>query len=283
MQYHTEKIRLSIIIPCYNHGQYLMETLACFPNYNQQGRYEIVIVNDGSTDERTLFCLTQLKEAGYHVIHQQNQGLSSARNNGILAAKGEYILPLDSDDKVWVTFIEEAIAILDSHPEYAVVYSDGEYFDAKQGPWLIGEFNLQRLMLWNYMHAGAVFRRSVWEKVGGYDTNLNHLGFEDWDLWLSIAFSGGKFYYLQKPRFSYRITSNSMVRQFTGEKYKRMQDYIKEKHRAYLSDDHLNNHLVSFMKHSKKLWLKLFLRVYFPKYLMSLVKKGRLDSANIIY
>jgi len=260
-----KRTRLSIIIPCYNHGAYLDETLNCFPNYFHQEQYEIIIVNDGSTEERTLMRLAQLEKRGYNIIHQANHGLASARTNAIGASLGEYILPLDSDDKLSATFIDEVISIFDHHPEYAVIYSDGEYFDAKQGPWIIGDFNLQRLMLWNYMHAGAAFRRSAWEKVGGYDTNLNHLGFEDWDLWLSIAFSGGKFHYLQKPRFWYRINASSMVRQFTREKYKRMQDYIKEKHRIYLSDDHLTNHLVVLMKHHKWLWVKLSLRVYFPK------------------
>ncbi|HWK56130.1 MAG TPA: glycosyltransferase family A protein [Ureibacillus sp.] len=283
MQYYKEQIRLSVVIPCYNHGQYLKEALACFPDYEKQSRYEIIIVNDGSTDKQTLSYLFQLEKAGYHVIHQENRGLSSARNTGIQFSRGEYILPLDSDDKVSVDFIYEAINILDNHPLYTVVYSDGEYFDAKEGPWIIGEFNLQRLMLWNYMHAMAVYRKSAWEHVGGYDINLNHLGFEDWDLWLSIAFSGGKFYYLQKSHFSYRITPNSMVRQFTGEKYKRMQDYIKEKHHTYLSDDHLNNHLTLLMRHNKWLWLKLFLRIYCPKILMNFVKKGKIDSTNIIY
>lgn len=276
-------IRLSVIIPCYNHGHYLMETLNCFPDYHKQDDYEIIIVDDGSTDHVTHTVLKQVKSMGYRVIHQTNQGLSSARNTGIAAAKGAYILPLDSDDKVSPVLIDEAIVILDNHPEYTVVYSDGEYFDAKEGPWIIGEFNLQRLMLWNYMHAGAVFRRTAWEQVGGYDANLNHLGFEDWDLWLSIAFSGGKFWYLQRSLFSYRISADSMVQRFTGTQYKRMQDYISQKHSAYLSTDHLNNHLIVFMKRTKRLWVKLFLRVYFPGYLAKLVKRGKINSKNIIY
>ncbi len=274
-------VQLSIIIPCYNHGQYLMEALSCFPDYRQQEDYEITIVNDGSTDAHTLAVLDKVEQQGYRVIHQQNQGLCSARNNGINASKGKYILPLDSDDKVSVQLIYEAIEILENNEAYAVVYSDGEYFGAKEGPWLIGEFNLQRLMLWNYMHASAVFRREAWEKIGGYDINLNRLGFEDWDLWLSIAFSGGKFYYLKKSLFSYRISPNSMVRSFTGGKYKQMQEYIYQKHRAYLSKDHLNNHLVLYMKRSKRLWIKLFLRIYFPGYLAGLVKKGKINDVNI--
>ena len=260
-----------------------METLSCFPAYHEQGYYEIVIVDDGSTDDATTALLRNVERLGYRVIYQANQGLCSARNTGIIASKGEYILPLDSDDKVSLELIDEAIAILDSRSEYAVVYSDGEYFGAKEGTWTIGEFNLQRLMLWNYMHASAVFRRTAWEKVGGYDTNLNHLGFEDWDLWLSIAFSGGKFHYVRKPLFSYRINATSMVRQFTGAKYKQMQDYINMKHCDYLGYDYVNTHLVLFMKRSKKLWIKLFLRMYFPGYLAKLQKKGKVESMNILY
>ena len=279
----TDQIRLSVVIPCYNHGQYLMEALQCFPDYHDQNQYEIIIVNDGSTDEVTLESLQKAEALGFKVLHQDNQGLSSARNNGIKNSVGDYILPLDSDDQISVELIYESIDILDNYPEYSVVYSNGNYFGAKEGPWIIGEFNLQRLMLWNYMHAAAVFRRSAWEQAGGYDINLNHLGFEDWDLWLSIAFSGGKFYYLNKNLFSYRITAGSMVARFTGAQYKLMQDYINQKHSAYLSNDHLTKHVVLMMKQNKLLWFKLFMRVYFPNFLAKLVKKGKIDSDNVFY
>lgn len=276
-----ESVRLSVVIPCYNHGKYLMDALDCFPDYVKQKKYEIIIVDDGSTDPETLSVLERLKHENYRIIRQPNQGLSSARNAGIVQARGEYIYPLDSDDKVSVGFFDEAIAILDNHPEFTVVYSDGEYFGTRQGPWVVGEFNLQRLMIWNYLHSGAVFRKEAWQRIGGYDTNLNHMGFEDWDLWLSIAFSGGKFHYLHHTGYSYRITPDSMVRRFSKEKYRQMHDYIKTKHSTYLSDEHINVHLVTVMKRSKKLWLKLLLRVYFPKLLSFLVKKKIFDSEKI--
>lgn len=279
-----KNIEVSVIIPCYNHGHYLMETLQCFPDSPaDHHRYELIIVNDGSTDPDTLSVLAEVEEKGFCVIHQHNQGLSSARNAGISAAQGRYILPLDSDDKISLDFIYEAIDILDADSTYAVVYSDGEYFDAKTGPWIVGEFNLQRLMLWNYMHACAVFRKEAWERAGGYDTNLNYLGFEDWDLWLAIAFSGGKFFYLQKPLFSYRITENSMVRQFTSETYDKMLAYIRTKWHAYLSREHLTERLAINMKLNKRLWFKLFLRVYFPKLLTRLADKGRIDTPHVFY
>lgn len=261
-----------------------METLACFPDDPaDHDRYELIIVNDGSTDGDTLAILKEVEEKGLRVVHQRNQGLSSARNSGISAARGRYILPLDSDDKISLAFIYEATDILDADPTYTVVYSDGEYFDAKTGPWIVGEFNLQRLMLWNYMHAAAVFRKEAWEQAGGYDANLNYLGFEDWDLWLAIAFSGGKFYYLPKPFFSYRITENSMVRQFTGETYAKMLAYIRTKWSAYLSREHLTERLAINMRLNKRLWFKLFLRIYFPKYLFRLARKGRIDTPHVFY
>src|SRR5690606_4629099 len=154
---------------------------------------EVIVVDDGSSDVLTQQLFAQLeKENSFKIIRQKNQGLCSARNNGIRAASGKYILPVDSDDKIAVELISRAVDILEKQPAYDVVYSDGVYFGAQNGPWVVGEFNLQRLMLWNYMHVSAVFRYAAWERCGGYDTSLNYLGFEDWDLWLSIAFSGGR-------------------------------------------------------------------------------------------
>src|SRR5690606_33018030 len=101
----TDKIRLSVVIPCYNHGQYLMEALQCFPDYHSQNQYEIIVVNDGSTDKITLESLKKAEDQGFKVLHQENQGLSSARNNGITVSAGDYILPLDSDDRVSITLI----------------------------------------------------------------------------------------------------------------------------------------------------------------------------------
>ena len=165
--------RLSVIIPCYNQGKYIMDTLSCFDDYHQQDTYELIIVDDGSKDEKTLSVLKQIASEGYQVIYQSNQGVSSARNNGIQHARGEYILPLDGDDMLSKEYIYEGITILDEHPEYAVVYCDGQYFGDKTGPWKVGSFNLQRLMLWDYIHVSGIYRKSAWAKVGGYDTHLN--------------------------------------------------------------------------------------------------------------
>jgi len=92
--------RISIIIPCYNHGQYVREAISSVEKCTDKNLYEMIIVNDGSTDSFTLEEMGRLANDGYYVINQVNQGLGRTRNNGIKAAKGEYILPLDSDNRV---------------------------------------------------------------------------------------------------------------------------------------------------------------------------------------
>ena len=92
---------ISIVIPCYNHGQYIDEAIISVEEYKNKD-YEIIIINDGSTDNFTNIRLEELKEGGYNVIVQKNQGLGKTRNNGIKIANGKYILPLDADNKITI-------------------------------------------------------------------------------------------------------------------------------------------------------------------------------------
>ena len=137
--------RVSIIIPCYNHGQYIHEALDSVEKVADKNLYEIIIVNDGSKDVYTIEMMDKLAAKGYHVINQANQGLGRTRNNGIRAAKGDYILPLDSDNRIRPEYIYESIKILDAHPEIAMVYGDAEFFGDKSKRHVVGEFNLQNM------------------------------------------------------------------------------------------------------------------------------------------
>src|ERR1700730_11658859 len=91
--------KVSIIIPCYNQGHYLMEALDSIKGINP-GLLEVIIVNDGSTDPYTNELCKNLESQGWQVIWQDNKGLSAARNVGIRQASGNYILPLDADNKI---------------------------------------------------------------------------------------------------------------------------------------------------------------------------------------
>lgn len=88
----------SVIVPVYNVRDYLEECVSSVCRQSFQD-YELILVNDGSTDGSAELCdLLSQGHSRIHVIHQKNQGLSMARNNGLQVAKGKYILFLDSDD-----------------------------------------------------------------------------------------------------------------------------------------------------------------------------------------
>jgi glycosyltransferase involved in cell wall biosynthesis len=273
--------RISIIIPCYNHGQYIREAIESVEQCTDKNLYEIIIVNDGSKDELTIAEMEKLANEGYNIINQINQGLGRTRNNGIKVAKGEYILPLDSDNRIRIEYIYESIRILDAHPEIAMVYGDSQFFGDKVKRHIVGEFNLQNMMVENQIDACAVYRKSVWEAVGGYDEKMPIMGYEDWDMWMNMTFKNYKFHYVTEILFDYRVLGNSMLRSISISNKKRLYKYMDEKYKNYLNMDHLNQELLKIGKRNKKIALKFVLVLYFPRLLNFLVKKNIIKDQNI--
>ena len=273
--------RISIIIPCNNHGQYIREAISSVEKCTDKSLYEVIIVNDGSTDAFTIEEMGRLANDGYHVINQINQGLGRTRNNGIKAAKGEYILPVDSDNRIRPEYIYESIKILDTHPEIAMVYGDARFFGDKDKRHVIGEFNLQNMMVENQIDACAVYRKSVWEAVGGYDEKMPIMGYEDWDMWMNMTFKNYKFHYVPQVLFDYRVLSNSMLRSINVSNKKQLFNYMDEKYKSYLNMNHLNQELTKICGRNKKVALKLVLAVYFPGILKFLVKKNIIKNPDI--
>jgi len=200
---------VSVVIPCYNGGAYLREAIASVEKCDRS-RYELIIVNDGSTDDLTKRVLGELAFRGYKIIHQENKGVGAARNTGIRAARGKYILPLDADDRIRECFIPMAVGVLEEFPEVGVVYGDAEFFEMRAGKWTIPEFDLEKLLLHNYIYASAIFRKALWLDCGGYDTEPSIQIWADWDFWLSAAERNWKFRHLKETVFEYRIRRDSM-------------------------------------------------------------------------
>ncbi len=227
---------VSVIIPCYNHGEYILEAVGSVEACDRS-LYELIIIDDGSTDPMTKRVLAELKEKNYCVINQQNQGLAASRNNGIRAARGRYILPLDSDNKIHPEYITLGIEILDKRPEVGVVYGKPELFGnggARNYP-EVGVFDLHQLAISNYIDACALVRKSALVNCGYYDTQFPFPGWEDWDLWLTMATKDWQFHFVDATLFSYRVTQGSMI-SFTkdpeSERLNRM--YLCQKHALLL-------------------------------------------------
>lgn len=206
----------SIIIPCYNQASWLPKTIASIQQQSFQD-WEAIIINDGSTDETARVSENlAAKEPRIKLIHQQNGGLSAARNAGLKLAQGEWIDFLDADDYYLEGCLSEiAKTALDTKAQiiqtaYNMVDEDGNLISEKNVP---GENGLmiELVLKGNPGPCQSIFiKRSFAEKIGEFDTTLRSA--EDWDFWLRVAKAGAERFILQKPLVAYRQLHNSMSR-----------------------------------------------------------------------
>lgn len=227
----TAPVRLAVVIPCLDHGELLVEAVASAERSIAEP-YEMIVVDDGSRQPRTLEVFAALEAAGYFVVHQENQGLAAARNRGIELATGRYVLPLDADNRLRPGFPEAAMRLLDEDPRVGVVYGDRLELGLRSGPVQVPEFDLDMLLTGNYIDACAVICKRAWSECGGFDRNMPYPGWEDWDLWISAAGRGWVFHHLPGAAFDYRVRPGSMIWHLANPEVGRpLQGYIVEKHR----------------------------------------------------
>jgi len=241
---------VSVIIPCYNQGQYLREAIQSalasdYPNI------EIIIVDDGSKDNSHEVAMKIAEEhKNIRSVHQNNSGPSKARNHGIRLAKGKYILPLDADDLIAPNYISEAVTILENRPDVKLVYCEAEKFEGKTGHWKLRPFSLDLLARDNMIFVSGIFRKSDWEECGGFDENIIWER-EDWEFWISLLKNGGEVVKLPFVGFYYRIKTHSRRKGMTSEQKKKMIAYINHKHKDFIYE-RLNGPLRFQRTHSKK-------------------------------
>jgi glycosyltransferase involved in cell wall biosynthesis len=222
---------ISVIVPCYNQGIYLKETIqsALASTYRP---LEIIIINDGSTDH-SLEIAKELEalHAEVRVLNQSNAGVTKARNVGIGAAQGEYILPLDGDDLIAPDYIEKGMAILSSRPEVKVVYCQAEKFsDSSRKHWKLKPFSLQQLAKDNMIFVSALFRKADALAVGGFSEDMQ-FGREDWEFWIKLLKNGGEVVQLPEVGFFYRLTPTSKRKKTGGTAFKKARiAYLNAKH-----------------------------------------------------
>lgn len=275
---------LSIIIPCYNSESTLDTTLQSVINQNFQD-WEAIIVNDGSTDSTEKIALKWVnKDNRFKFFSKQNEGLGKTRNYGISRAKGIYILPLDSDNQLVEDFSQDAIDVFDKNKEVGVVYGDAEYFGERVGIWKVQEFDLKTFLYDNYIDACAIYKKKIWEEIGGYDENMPFQGNEDWELWLAFGRLEVNFYHLNKITFKYFVSNASMIRSFTTKMHQTNKDYIFNKYsglyQKYYSEFYLlyNKSQKQYYEklQSEKFVIDLFCSTFFGFSIFGLYKKNKM-------
>lgn len=219
--------KVSIVIPCYNYGKYVVEAIdSCLQSTFQD--IEIIVVNDGSTDPFTNDVLNRLDKPKTTVIQQHNKGLPAARNTGFRAARGEYVLPLDADDLIHPTLIEKAYWVMQKQPDVGFVSFWLKHFGDEDWIWMPPSFNLNKLLYENTVTVTSFVRKKAWEDANGYNEIMRH-GYEDWDFWISIAEAGWQGAQIPEALFLYRKHGKTMINA-AREKHDIIVDQIRKNH-----------------------------------------------------
>lgn len=221
--------KVSIIVPCYNQAQYLDECLQSVLLQSFE-EWECIIVNDGSPDNTESIALTwTAKDKRFKYLSKENGGLSSARNAGIELACGEFILPLDADDRIGVNYSSKAVKAFIDFSDLKVVYCKAEKFGEEQGTWNLAPFSRRDLIDYNMLFCSAFYRKTEWKRVGGYDESMVH-GYEDWEFWIAILKNGGEVLCIDYVGFYYRIKKDSMFKQILADQKTSIEYKVKAKH-----------------------------------------------------
>lgn len=240
---------VSVIVPLYNAAPYIVEALDSIVASTYRP-IEVIVMDDGSTDES--LSVAQAFAASHpevKVFHQCNEGVSSARNHAIRESAGEWILPVDADDKISPTYIEHAMEQIAD--DVRVIGCKAEFFGAKSGEWKLPDFSVDLLARKNMIHISSLFRRRDWTVVGGFCQEDIYR--EDWDFWISIFETGGRYVRLDEVGLYYRVLPGS--RRHTAKTQKRaIVDAMNERHLLFM-EKHLGGPL-----HYMRSWSKFLNR-----------------------
>lgn len=225
-------IKVSVVIPCFNDGQYVKEAIQSV-DLRSNSNTEIIIIDDGSEDPVTKRVLGEIACERVRVLHGKHGGPSAARNIGIENAKGQYILPLDADDRIEAVYIGEALRRMEADRQIGAVYCHADLFGMDTGPWKLADYSLGNMLVDNVVFVTAMFRKSDWSAIGGFKTDMQ-CGMEDYDFFLSILEMDKSIVQLSETYFHYRIRKNSRSALFMQEMEDVRQAYLRifERHAA---------------------------------------------------
>lgn len=208
--------KVSIVITAHNYAKFLPKALdsALAQTYEN---FEVIVVDDGSTDNTTEVLANYANEAQIQVITTTGIGLASAANRGIAASCGELIIRLDADDWFDESILTVEANYLRRHPNVGMVYCDYHTVDAHGS--LIQTIRRVRineevdLLDRPCLAAGAMYRRRCWEVIGGYNEELRYQ--EDYDFWINFI-ERFEVRNVSLPLMYYRQHGNSMSRNWDG-------------------------------------------------------------------
>lgn len=216
---------VSVIIPCFNSGATVTQTVnsvkaQTWPNI------EILVVDDGSTDMATINVLDALN--GIRLVRQANAGLPAARNAGISAARGDFVLLLDADDWLDPRAVGEMLSVLQNNREAAFAFCQIHMEGEGRGV-LAKNYNFFEQLFLNQLPYSLMLRKSAWLAVGGYDETMR-LGYEDWEFNIRLGAKGYFGVAVAEPLFHYRIAQSGMLLSTSNKVHGKLWASIRQRH-----------------------------------------------------
>lgn len=192
---------VSVIITCYNYGEYVEESIRSVWDQTYKN-VELIVINDGSTDDSDQVIRALTIERGFRYIAQDNAGIIVTRNKGMSLAKGDFVMQLDADDWLDKTYIEKCVGAAVKY-DAGIVYTQVRIFGRAEFTSTYIDFDLEKLKHDNYIHATALIRKELLSDTP-YDVYLNDKGYEDWDLFLGLCLAGASAKLVDEPLLHYR-------------------------------------------------------------------------------
>lgn len=181
--------RVAVVIPCFNDGALAREAVASVVEHEP---VEVVVVDDASTDEDTHTALAALEASGVRVVrHEVNQGLSAARRTGLAETSAPFVFPLDSDDLLVAGALGRLADRMEAAPDAAAVWGDTVEFGTRERAGRPpARLEGYRVAFRNDYPVASLFRRTALEAVGAWQDVGGMVGYEDWNLWMTLAERG---------------------------------------------------------------------------------------------
>lgn len=222
---------LSVVVPYYNMGRYLGETVRSILSSKYQP-LEIVVVDDGSDERESVEKLREIEAAGQgrlRVVRTENRGLASARNTGAENACGEYLALVDADDLVEPDFFTRCAGVLKRYENVSLVYSWVRYFDAAHGCFIANNLEFPYLLAHNMLAAICVLKRADYLAFARNKPQMSY-GLEDYEAWISLYEAGRLGVCIPEFLTLYRVRPGSMLRSMNDNQTLFMYDEIVRLH-----------------------------------------------------
>lgn len=230
----TARPGATVVVPYYNHSRYLADCLSSIRNQTYPD-WNVILVDDASTDSEAMHAVVdRLEMPRLRIIrHEVNRGLAAARNTGFRESTTEFMVSLDSDDKLAPEYLERLVPVIVADETLDCVFSDCGAFHNRK---LVYEFHVPKsgeiYRQQTVPGSGTLMRRRLWERVGGYDeASILRNGREDWEYWIRAFTQGCRAAHVPgPPLYIVRVSNSSMSALCRLEDYAVAQ-YIYRKHR----------------------------------------------------